>query len=84
MSERIADLMLKKKNLNANVDFYSATVYYSLGIPTDLFTPIFAIARAAGWTAHVLEQLADNRLIRPQSTYTGPVGLKVTPIEQRP
>jgi len=83
MSERIADLMLKKKNLNANVDFYSATVYYSLGIPTDLFTPIFAISRTAGWTAHVLEQLADNRLIRPQSVYTGPVGQKVTPIEER-
>jgi citrate synthase len=83
MSERIAEIMLKKKNLNANVDFYSATVYYSLGIPTDLFTPIFAIARTAGWTAHVLEQLADNRLIRPQSIYTGPTGLKVTPIDQR-
>ena len=83
MSERIAELMLKKKGLYANVDFYSATVYYSLDIPTDLFTPIFAIARTAGWTANVLEQLADNRLIRPQSQYTGPVGLKVTPIEQR-
>jgi citrate synthase len=83
MSERIAKLMLKKKKLHANVDFYSATVYYSLGIPTDLFTPIFAIARTAGWTAHVLEQLADNRLIRPQSIYSGPTGLKFTPIDQR-
>jgi citrate synthase len=83
MSERIAKLMLEKKHLNANVDFYSATVYYSLGIPTDLFTPIFAIARTAGWTAHILEQLSDNRLIRPQSLYTGPTGLKVTPIDQR-
>jgi citrate synthase len=83
MSERIAELMLQKKNLHANVDFYSATVYYSLGIPTDLFTPIFAIARTSGWTAHVLEQLADNRLIRPQSSYTGPVGLKVAPVDQR-
>ena len=83
MSERIAELMLTRKNLHANVDFYSATVYYSLGIPTDLFTPIFAIARTSGWTAHVLEQLADNRLIRPQSVYTGPVGLKVIPIEKR-
>src|SRR5688572_11639329 len=83
MSERIAEIMFKEKQLNANVDFYSATVYYSLGIPTDLFTPIFAIARAAGWTAHVLEQLADNRLIRPQSDYTGPVGLKLVPIEKR-
>jgi len=83
MSDRIAEIMLSEKNLHANVDFYSATVYYSLGIPTDLFTPIFAIARTSGWTAHVLEQLQDNRLIRPQSEYVGPVGLKVTPIEQR-
>jgi len=83
MSERIAEIMLTQKNLHANVDFYSATVYYSLGIPTDLFTPIFAIARTSGWTAHVLEQLADNRLIRPQSVYTGPVGLKIVPIAQR-
>jgi len=83
MSERIAALMLEKKNLHANVDFYSATVYYSLGIPIDLFTPLFAISRTAGWTAHVLEQLADNRLIRPQSLYTGPVGLKVVPVAQR-
>jgi citrate synthase len=83
MSERIAELMLKEKKLHANVDFYSATVYYSLGIPTDLFTPIFAISRTAGWTAHVLEQLADNRLIRPQSQYSGPVGLRLAPIEER-
>jgi citrate synthase len=83
MSERIAALMLEKKGLHANVDFYSATVYYSLGIPIDLFTPIFAISRTAGWTAHVLEQLSDNRLIRPQSIYNGPVGLKVVPIDQR-
>ncbi len=83
MSERIAEIMKKEKNLNANVDFYSATVYYSLGIPTDLFTPIFAISRVAGWTAHVLEQLADNRLIRPLSEYTGQRNLKVVPIDQR-
>jgi citrate synthase len=83
MSERIAALMLERKSLHANVDFYSATVYYSLDIPTDLFTPIFAIARTSGWTAHILEQLADNRLIRPQSEYTGPVGLTVVPVDQR-
>ncbi|MDB4798200.1 citrate synthase [Verrucomicrobia bacterium] len=83
MSDRIAEIMLKEKGLHANVDFYSATVYYSLGIPIDLFTPIFAISRTAGWTAHVLEQLSDNRLIRPQSEYVGPVGLKVKPIDQR-
>lgn len=83
MSERIAELMLEKKGLHANVDFYSATVYHSLGIPIDLFTPIFAIARTVGWTAHVLEQLADNRLIRPQSEYNGPVGLKFKPVQDR-
>lgn len=83
MSERIAELMLREKNLHANVDFYSATVYYSLGIPTDLFTPIFAISRTSGWTAHVLEQLANNRLIRPMSEYDGVDDLKFTPISQR-
>ena len=85
MSARIAELMKEKKNLNANVDFYSATVYYSLGIPTDLFTPIFAIARCSGWCAQVLEQLEDNRLYRPLSEYVGePVGKKVIPIDERP
>jgi citrate synthase len=84
MSDRIATTMKERKGLNANVDFYSATVYYSLGIPTDLFTPIFAIARMSGWTAHVLEQLADNRLFRPLSEYVGPeVGKTVTPIDSR-
>jgi citrate synthase len=85
MSKRIAELMKEKKDLNANVDFYSATVYYSLGIPTDLFTPIFAIARCSGWCAQVLEQLEDNRLYRPLSEYVGePVGKKVVPIDERP
>jgi citrate synthase len=85
MSQRIAELMKEKKNLNANVDFYSATVYYSLGIPTDLFTPVFAIARCSGWCAQVLEQLEDNRLYRPLSEYVGePVGKKVVPIDERP
>ena len=84
MSERIAEIMKKEKGLNANVDFYSATVYYSLGIPTDLFTPIFAISRMSGWTAHVLEQLSDNRLYRPLSEYVGPeVGKKVVPLGER-
>ena len=84
MSERIASIMKDQKGLNANVDFYSATVYYSLGIPTDLFTPIFAISRMSGWTAHILEQLADNRLFRPLSQYTGaPQGKTVLPIAER-
>jgi len=84
MSEKIAAIMKERKGLNANVDFYSATVYYSLGIPTDMFTPIFAIARTSGWTAHILEQLADNRLYRPLSEYVGPeVGKRFVPIEDR-
>ncbi|MFZ4764797.1 MAG: citrate synthase [Roseimicrobium sp.] len=84
MSERIATIMREQKGLNANVDFYSATVYHSLGIPTDLFTPIFAIARMSGWTAHVLEQWAENRLFRPLSEYVGkPYGQTVLPIEER-
>lgn len=84
MSERIATIMREQKGLNANVDFYSATVYYSLGIPTDLFTPIFAISRMSGWTAHVLEQWSENRLFRPLSEYVGkPFEQKVMPIDER-
>jgi citrate synthase len=84
MSDRIAAIVKKEKNLNANVDFYSATVYYSLGIPTDLFTPIFAIARMSGWTGHIIEQLRDNKIFRPSSEYVGfPVGKKVVPLDQR-
>jgi citrate synthase len=84
MSERIAEIVKKEKNLNANVDFYSATVYYSLGIPTDLFTPIFAIARMSGWVGHVMEQMMDNKIFRPSSEYAGfPVGKKVVPLAER-
>ena len=72
-----------KTTLKANVDFFSASVYHMLNIPNDQFTPVFAISRVAGWTAHILEQLGDNRLIRPRAIYTGPRGLKVTPIDQR-
>lgn len=84
MSNRIAEIMLERKGLNANVDFYSATVYYSLGIPTDLFTPIFAIARSSGWAAQILEQLQDNRLYRPLTKYLGPEEtMPVPPMEDR-
>lgn len=84
MSNRIAEIMLERKGLNANVDFYSATVYYSLGIPTDLFTPIFTIARASGWAAQILEQLRDNRLYRPLTKYVGPQEtVPVPPISER-
>jgi citrate synthase len=70
-SKRIEQTMKETKNLNANVDFYSASTYYSLGIPIDLFTPIFAVSRMSGWTAHVLEQYHNNRLIRPRAEYKG-------------
>jgi citrate synthase len=72
VSERIEALVKAEKGLNPNVDFYSASTYHALGIPTTLFTPVFAVSRCAGWTAHVLEQLANNRLIRPRAEYTGP------------
>jgi len=72
------------KGLNPNVDFYSASTYYSLGIPIDLFTPIFAVSRMSGWTAHVLEQYRNNRLIRPRAEYKGnPDGQTWIPIEDR-
>lgn len=83
ISETIERLMLAEKKLNANVDFYSATVYHVLGIPTDLFTPVFAASRVTGWTAHILEQLADNRIIRPRGEYVGPVDQHYVPIEAR-
>src|SRR5215831_4023522 len=72
MSQRIEALVKGEKKLNPNVDFYSASTYHALGIPIDLFTPIFAVSRISGWTAHVLEQYANNRLIRPRAEYIGP------------
>jgi citrate synthase len=72
MSQRIESVVKAEKKLNPNVDFYSATTYHALGIPTSLFTPIFAVSRISGWTAHVLEQYANNRLIRPRAEYLGP------------
>ncbi len=72
MSQRIEAIVKGEKKLNANVDFYSASTYYTLGIPIDLYTPIFAVSRMSGWTAHILEQYANNRLIRPRADYTGP------------
>jgi citrate synthase len=72
MSQRIEALVKGDKKLNPNVDFYSASTYHALGIPIDLFTPIFAVSRISGWTAHVLEQYANNRLIRPRAEYIGP------------
>jgi len=85
--EDASNLVLREKkpdkSIYANVDFYTAPLFYSLGFPGDEFTPIFACGRIAGWTAHVLEQLADNRLIRPQATYAGPAIHPFEPIDRR-
>jgi len=82
-STAIMETMIGDKGIYPNVDFFSASVYYMLGIDVDLFTPIFAMSRTTGWTAHLLEQWEDNRLIRPRAEYAGPRGLTVTPVEQR-
>jgi citrate synthase len=83
-SKEVENFVKTTKNLNANVDFYSASTYYSLGIPVDLYTPIFAVSRMSGWTAHILEQYHNNRLIRPRAEYTGkPDGQPWTPIDRR-
>jgi citrate synthase len=84
MSEKIEQFVKSEKKLNANVDFYSASTYHTLGIDEDLFTPIFAVSRISGWTAHVIEQLDDNRLIRPRADYMGPeYPNHYVPIEKR-
>ena len=83
MSRKMEEVVMGEKGLYPNVDFYAASVYYSMGIPVDLFTPIFAASRVAGWTAHVREQYADNRLIRPESEYVGPPHRSYVPLDQR-
>jgi len=84
MSQRIEQVILDEKKLYANVDFYSASMFYSMGIPIDLYTPIFAVSRVSGWTAHVLEQYANNRLIRPRTDYIGPsYPQQVLPLDAR-
>lgn len=83
MSEKIEEYIKKEKGLPANVDFYSASVYHSLGIDHDLFTPIFAVSRMSGWLAHILEQYDDNRLIRPRAKYVGPQLREFVPLDKR-
>jgi citrate synthase len=83
MSRRMEEVVFAEKGLYPNVDFYAATVYHYLGIPTDVFTPVFSVSRMAGWTAHVMEQHADNRLIRPDSEYIGESGLTWIPLDAR-
>ena len=83
ISERIEGVMHRQKGMFPNVDFYSASLYRSLGIPTPLFTPIFVLSRISGWAAHILEQRRDNRLIRPLAEYIGPENRPWNPIEKR-
>ena len=81
--ERLRELMFAEKKLYPNVDYYSGSAYYQMGIPLDLFTPIFAVSRISGWTGHVLEQYANNRLIRPRAEYVGPRDVPYVPIDER-
>jgi citrate synthase len=86
MSKKIEDVMhdaVAAKGIYPNVDFYSATTYHSIGLKLDLFTPMFAMSRISGWAAHNLEQLSDNRLIRPKAAYVGPHGVKYIPLNER-
>ena len=83
MSRKVEEVMLREKGLYPNVDFFSASTYYMMGIPLDLYTPIFAISRISGWTGHILEQYADNKLIRPRAEYVGARDLPYVPIEER-
>src|SRR5215210_7381229 len=83
MSEKLENLMHEKKGMFPNVDFYSASTYYLMGIPLDLYTPIFAISRISGWTGHILEQYGNNKLIRPRAEYIGARDLKYKPIDER-
>jgi citrate synthase len=83
MSRQVEALMMREKGLYPNVDFFSASMYYMMGIPLELYTPIFAVSRISGWTAHILEQYADNKLIRPRAEYLGDHNTPYVPIDQR-
>ena len=83
MTAKVEEVMKREKGLLPNVDAYSASTYYMMGIPLDLYTPIFAISRISGWTAHILEQYADNKLIRPRAEYVGPRNVPYVPIDER-
>jgi len=83
ISHIVEEYIKEHKGLYANVDFYSASVYYMMGIPIDMDTPIFACSRVTGWTAHVLEQYSNNRLIRPRAEYVGPKNVEYVLLDER-
>jgi len=83
MTTKVEEVVTREKGIHPNVDLYSASVYAAMGIPLDLFTPIFAASRISGWTAHILEQYADNRLIRPRAEYVGPARRDYVPLGLR-
>ena len=83
ISRKVEEVVMQQKHLYANVDFYSASCYFTMGIPIDMFTPVFAVSRVSGWTAHILEQYADNRLIRPRAEYVGLTDVAYVPIDRR-
>ena len=83
ISRKVEEVVMQQKHLYANVDFYSASCYFTMGIPIDMFTPVFAVSRISGWTAHILEQYADNRLIRPRAEYVGLKDVPYLPIDRR-
>jgi citrate synthase len=83
ITAKVEEVMMREKGLRPNVDCYSASTYYMMGIPLDLFTLIFAISRISGWTGHILEQYADNKLIRPRAEYVGPRNVPYVPIDER-
>jgi citrate synthase len=83
LSRKVEEIMMREKHLYANVDFYSASCYFTMGIPIDMFTPVFAVSRVVGWAAHILEQYSDNRLIRPRAEYVGEKDVPYVPLDRR-